>query len=133
MKSLRNLTMLIIGVVLLFSGCKKSEVEAPLPQTPKTLNDLKASETFSWSTGQTVNFVIKGLPTTITVKNTLKINLLNGNTLFNRFHQMDQDLNFKLMIPSTEKKLTITYGTVSYPVDIINGVVEFSFIPNVQD
>jgi hypothetical protein len=107
MKSLRNLTILIIGVVLLFSGCKKSEVEEPLPQTPETLNDLKASETFSWSTGQIVVINIKGLPTVIPIKNTLKIKVSNGTTLFNRFHQMDQDLTFKLVVPSTEKKLTL--------------------------
>jgi hypothetical protein len=108
-------------------------VEAPLPQTPETLNDLKASETFSWSTGQIVVINIKGLPTVIPIKNTLKIKVSNGTTLFNRFHQMDQDLTFKLVVPSTEKKLTLVYGTVNYPIEIVNGVVEFSFIPKVQD
>lgn len=133
MRALRNSAILLAGFILLFSACKKSEVAEPLPQPPSTLNELKASESFSWSTGQNVQFKIKGLPTVILVKNTLKINLINGTNLFNRYHQMDQDLDFKLVVPSTEKKLTLVYGTVSYPVEITNGAVEFSFIPKVQD
>jgi hypothetical protein len=133
MKTIKTFAIILTGFVLLFSGCKKSEITEPSPQPPATLNELKASESFSWSTGQTTEIKIKGLPTVIMVKNTLKINLTNGTTLFSRFHQMDQDLNLKLLIPSTEKKLVLVYGTVSYPLDIVNGIVEFSFIPKVQD
>ncbi len=133
MKSLRNFLFILTGFSFLFFGCKKSEVTAPLPQTPTALNDLKASDTFSWSTGQTVEIKIKGLPTVIPVKNTLKINLLNGTTLFVRLHQMSQDVTFKLVVPSTEKKLNLVYGTMSNIVEITNGVVEFSFIPDVKE
>ena len=131
MKTLNAIILISALTGILFTGCKKSEVVTPEPAT--TLNDLKASPTFGWSTGNPVEFNITGLPTIVPVKSTLTISRTNGETLFSSMHQMDQNLTISLTVPSTEKELTLKYGSVSYPVAIINHQAVFSFIPVITE
>jgi hypothetical protein len=76
---------------------------------------------------------ITGLPTIVPVSSTLTISLENGTPLFNEYHLMDQNLTVKLLLPSTEKKLVLKYGTVTYQVEVVNNQAAFSFIPVVTD
>jgi hypothetical protein len=133
MKSTRLVIFAATLVILTMSGCKKENPVTPVPPQAKTLTELKADAAFSWTTGQTVELKIQGLPTVIEVKNTLKVGLNSGTILFTRLHRMSEDLTLKLVVPSTEKQITLTYGTMTYTVDVVNGVANFSFIPNIQD
>jgi hypothetical protein len=131
MKTLKTLILIFALTGIFITGCKKSEVVTPEPAT--TLNDLKASPTFGWSTGTLVELKITGLPTIVPVKSTLSISRTNGETLFSSLHQMDQNLTINLTVPSTEKELTLKYGSVSYPVAIVNHQAVFSFIPVIAE
>jgi hypothetical protein len=133
---MKKIHLFILSAALMLmvaTSCKKDETPAPVPPAAKTLSELKADPGFAWTTGQSVELKIKGLPTVIEVRNTLKVVLANGNVLFTRLHLMSEDLTVKLVIPSTEKQITLVYGTMSYPVDVLNGNANFSFIPNVED
>ncbi len=121
----------ISGVMI--TGCKKAEVATPVTPLPKTLNELKASDAFSWTTGNTVEVMITGLPTSVPVRATLTISLADGTILFSKLHPMDQNLTISLTVPSTDKELTLKYGSVSYPVAIVNNQAAFSFIPVLID
>jgi hypothetical protein len=126
--------ILVFGLTVLLSGCKKNTVEPQPPaQNPQTLNDLKAPDSFNWSTGSTVEVKITGLPTVLPVKNTLKISLNDGRVIFSRLHTMSEDLSVKITVPSTENKLILKYGTLTQSADIMSGQALFSFIPTVED
>ncbi len=138
---MKNLPMRTIRLILLitaitgalFSGCKKNEI-VPTVKTPaKTLSELKAADSFNWSTGSLVEVKITGLPTTVPVKSTLTIGLADGTTLFSKLHRMDENTAITLMVPATVRVLTLKYGTVAYSVDIVNRQASFSFIPVITD
>ncbi len=134
MISIRTFLILLFGLTVVLTGCKKNAVEPQPPaQNPQTLNDLKAPDSFNWSTASTVEVKITGLPTVLPVKNTLKISLSDGRLLLSRLHTMSEDLSVKVTVPSTEKKLSLKYGTLTQSVDIMNGQALFSFIPTVED
>lgn len=134
MNSIRTFLILLFGLTVVLTGCKKNAVEPqPSAQNPQTLNDLKAPDSFNWSTASTVEVKITGLPTVLPVKNTLKISLSDGQVLFSRLHTMSEDLSVKVTVPSTEKKLTLRYGALTQSVDIISGQALFSFIPTVEE
>ncbi len=128
----RNLILISAIFGLMITSCSKSEIDIP-DNSGKALNELVVSSSFSWNTALPVELKITGLPTIVPVSATLTISLENGTPLFNEYHLMDQNLTVKLQIPSTENKLVLKYGTVSYPVEVLNNQAAFSFIPVVTD
>ena len=129
---MKNLKVLLITAGLagvLLTSCDKSDT----PDTHATLSTLQADNSFSWTTGISVDLKITGMPTIIPVSSTLTIALENGSVLFTRLHPMDQNLSLNLVVPSNEKKLILKYGSVSYPVDIKASQAAFSFIPVLVD
>lgn len=135
MKALRPIILLAGLAVIMITSCKKSEIPepAPAPVQPTTLSDMKAPDSFNWSTGQVVTVKITGLPTVIPVKNVLSVSLLDGTRLFSRMHQMDQELTIKVQIPALEKKLLLSYGAAMETIDIKDGIAQFSFIPVITE
>jgi len=132
MKTLKLFFLFSAIAMVLASGCKKSELTTPV-SLPKTLKELKAADSFNWTTGMAVELQITGLPTLVPVKSTLTVNLANGTTLFSKLHQMDENAIINLTVPTTEKELTLRYGSVTYLVAITNNKAFFSFIPVVTD
>ena len=132
MKTIKLICLIFALSGILFTGCKKNEGTPP-ESLPKTLNDLKASETFNWTTGTPVEISITGLPTLTPVSSTLTIGLIDGTTLFSKLHLMDQNMTITLTIPSAEKEIILKYGSVVYHVAIVNKQAVFSFIPVLTD
>jgi len=134
MKKFQNFLLYLVIATVLATGCKKNDSGNITPDTPpKTLQDLNAPASFHWSTEMTVTLKITGLPTVVPVKSTLTVGLPNGTTLFSRLHQMDQNLTIDLSVPSTENQLILKYGSVQYPVSIVNNQASFSFIPVIEE
>lgn len=129
---MRKVTILMILTVVFLLGCKKEDSISPV-ETPTTLADLKAADSFSWSTGKPIVLKITGLPTQILVKSTLTVSLANGSVLFSSLHQMNENLSLNLVVPSTEVKLVLKYGSQSYDVPVIDQKASFSFIPVITE
>ena len=129
---MRKITLMLALIVVFFSGCKKDE--SPVPnELPGSLNELKAQESFNWSTGMPVVLSITGLPTQVPVKSTLSVSLPDGSVLFSSLHQMDKDLSLNLIVPTTVVNLVLKYGNQTYNVSITNGKATFSFIPVITE
>jgi hypothetical protein len=130
----RNQLILMILVVsaAAITGCKK-DIDNPTPSNESSLTKLKASSTFSWSTGTPVTVSIQGLPTVVQIKSTLSISLKDGSVLYSALHEMNRDITFSLVIPSTENVLVLKYGSESYDVPVVNNNAYFSFIPVVDN
>lgn len=135
MKALHPFILLAGLAVILITSCKKSETAQPDPVAvkPATLSDMKAPDSFNWSTGQVVTVKITGLPTVITVKNVLSISLANGTELLSRMYQMDQDITVKVRVPAVEKQLLLSYGARKETIEIKDGIAQFSFIPVITE
>jgi hypothetical protein len=127
---MKNLITLLFTSVILFAGCTK-ETDDVLPTTiqSKNLADLKASDSFSWSTDAKIAFKITGLQTIVPVKSTLKLGLPDGTILFNQLHLMSDNQTIQLVVPGGISYLTLTYGSISQQLLIENGQAEFSFVP----
>ena len=132
MKTLKFLLLIVAISGVFFTGCRKNENLPPV-DPPKTMNDLKAPAMFNWSTEIPVEFKITGLPTIVPVKSTLTISRVDGTPLYSSLHLMDQNLTINLTVPSTETQLVLKYGSVSYPVAIMNKQASFSFIPVIEE
>lgn len=127
---MRNLIILLFTSILLFSGCMK-DLDDTLPSAVSVENliDLKASDSFAWSTENKTVVKITGLQTTVPVKSTLKLGLPDGTVLFNRLHLMSEDQTIQLIVPGGVSYLTLTYGSINQQVLIENGQAKFSFVP----
>ena len=116
---------------ILLVACSKEEI-TPDP-TVTTMDELQVEASFDWNTGQSIDLIIKGLPTTIPVKSTLSVSLPNGDLVYQGSHLMSDNTTLKLIIPVVHKQLLIKFGTNTYTVAISDGVANFSFIPEIVD
>lgn len=123
---------LFLGLAsMLLIACSKEEI-TPEP-TVTTMDELQVEASFDWNTGQNVDLIIKGLPTTIPIKSTLSVSLPNGALVYQGAHLMSDNATLKLVIPAIHNQLHIQFGTNSYSVAISSGVANFSFIPEIAD
>ncbi len=116
---------------ILLVACSKEEI-TPDP-TVTTMDELQVEASFDWNTGQGIDLIIKGLPTTIPVKSTLSVSLPNGDLVYQGSQLMSDNTTLKLIIPVVHKQLLIKFGTNTYTVAISDGVANFSFIPEIVD
>jgi hypothetical protein len=116
---------------ILLVACSKEEI-TPDP-TVTTMDELQVEASFDWNTGQSIDLIIKGLPTTIPVKSTLSVSLPNGDLVYQGSQLMSDNTTLKLIIPVVHKQLLIKFGTNTYTVAISDGVANFSFIPEIVD
>jgi hypothetical protein len=126
---MRNLIILLFASVLLFTACTKEtdDVRPPSPIS-ENLGDLKASDSFTWTTDTKVTVKITGVQTIIPVKSTLKLGLPNGSNIFNSLHLMSENQTIQLVVPKGVEYLTLTYGSYNQQILIDNGQAIFSFV-----
>jgi hypothetical protein len=128
---MKKLFLFLSLVSIILVSCTKDDID-PVP-TAKNLDDLTVESSFDWSTGDNIELIIKGLPTTIPVKATLSVALPTGAIVYQGMHLMSDNTTLKLVVPSVHKQLLIKFGTNSYTVSINGNVANFSFIPEVVD
>jgi len=132
MKKITPILFLIILAVTV-TACIKQNFPDQKPETKSKLEDAKIPDGFNWSTAKTIDVVITGLPTIITIKNTLTISISDGTKLYTALHDMSQSLNLKLSVPSTINEVRFKYGSTDKVLPIVNGKAEHSFIPVLTD
>lgn len=120
--------ILCCGLVALNIGCVKDD-NAPDITNPKTMDELNASSDFNWSTSATYTIEVEGLPTDQPIKNTLIITDNAGNVFYTGFHAMSENLTLKLVVPKSIKELNLSFGEIKQKASVVNGKVNFSFIP----
>lgn len=126
---MRNLIILLFASALLLAACtKETDDVLPAPVKSENLGDLKASDSFTWSTDTKINVKITGLQTNVPVKSTLKLGLPDGTILFNYLHLMSENQTIQLVVPKSVDYLTLTYGSINQQILIENGQAAFSFV-----
>ncbi|NTV18262.1 MAG: hypothetical protein HGA83_02405 [Bacteroidales bacterium] len=131
-----SIYIFLILIAWILVSCVKFPDPRPGPIKPSdkiTMGEAKVSDSFSWSTSNSVEVIITGLPTIVTVKSTLSISLQDGTRLYSLLHNMSQDLRLKIIVPSETTNLTLKYGSMEYNLKIIGNKAEFSFIPDIPE
>lgn len=131
-----SIYIFLILIAWILVSCVKFPDPRPGPIKPSdkiTMGEAKVSDSFSWSTSNSVEVIITGLPTIVTVNSTLSISLQDGTRLYSLFHNMSKDLKLSIIVPSETTNLTLKYGSMEYNLKIIGNKAEFSFIPDIPE
>lgn len=121
------LSLAVLIAILSLSGCKKTE-EA-VPETPKTIFDLKVSPSFDWKTTKLLTVTVTGMEYPLTIKNTLYIKSVDGKSIFyNNLHEMNKSYTLQVAVPAYLDKIVISFGTISKTKDIVGTTVNFDYI-----
>lgn len=123
--------LLIISITL--SSCMKDIDAIPPSNDKKSLDEIQVSAVFDWSTSKTITVEIVGLPTPNPIWSTLTIMLPDGSTLYQRYHNMADNLQLKLVLPVEQTEIQLKYGTETYILPVNEKKASFSFIPKVID
>jgi len=101
----------------------------------KNMNELKVSSDFNWSTAQTIEITITGLPVLQGVAPSKATLLLKGekDVYYTGFHAINENLSFKVSVPTTEKSINLKFGAIEQTASILNNKLSFSYIPVVPN
>jgi hypothetical protein len=127
--------MLFISFFTLTSCLDEFEQPSEFSNGAKDLKDLKVSSDFDWSTSQTIQISITGLPTLSSVEAAKATLTLKGEKVvyYSGFHAINENLTFNLTVASTDKLINLKFGAIEQTIAIENDKVAFSFIPKVTD
>jgi hypothetical protein len=121
--------------ILGFSSCKKDlgNEPVPSPNTQSTLvknfKQLKVDDQFSFNTSNEITLNVSPMKTSIRIVNTLRVSSTDGKTIYlSRLASMDEALTEKLIIPSTEKSLTVSFGSISKTFNTTATFIEFDYL-----
>jgi len=134
MKNLIQIMLLLTVTTLV--GCLDMNIpEYSTSTNAKKMDELRVSPDFDWTTAQSVQVTITGLPipdSTAAVKSTLLIKGLD-DTYYSGFHAINEDITLVLTVPSTEKIIHLKFGSIEQDATIVDSKANFSFIPTVTD
>ncbi len=136
MKKKVLLSAILFTSILAFTGCT-DEFDQPdgFSKGAKNLNELKVSPDFNWSTAQSIEISITGLPVLKGIEPAKATLVLKGekDVYYSGFHAINENLTFKLSIPTTEKSINLKFGAIEHTASIQNNKLSFSYIPVVPN
>ncbi len=134
MKIVNKTTLLLAALSTVFASCSK---KAPNPFDPSTngnnsavtsFKNLKVSPSFGWTTTNEIILHVTPLAQASNVNNTLMIKMENGEVLFSKNQNMAEAFTEKILVPSTETKLLVSFGSIAKTETIINNQITFNYI-----
>jgi hypothetical protein len=130
------LSAILFTSILALTSCI-NEIDGPddFSKEAKSMNELKVSSDFKWSTAQAIEISITGLPVLQGVAPSKATLLLKGekDVYYMGFHAINENLNLKISVPSTEKSINLKFGSIEQTLSIENNKVLFSYIPVVPN
>jgi len=127
--------MLILSMTLLPS-CVKEPVRFLNSRVDDGVGGLPVPQDFNWAMTQDVPIRVSGLNTLVPIRNTMVIADEEGNLILKRQNQMGEDYDLLVSVPSTTKRLVITFGSISKSFDITGDTIDFDYlvpVPEAED
>lgn len=111
-------------VVLCVVSCIKKLDQEPTPPASEATNfsEIKATESFSWSTTKKVNFSFNGSSSN-DYELVLKITDADGGVLMQKLQKASETYKVVLDVPAHYETLTVIYGSISEKIDCTSGSV----------
>lgn len=134
MKIVNKTTLLLAALSTVFASCSKKALNPFDPSangnntTVTSFKDLKVSPSFGWTTTNEITLHITPLTQASNINNTLLIKTENGEVLLSKNQNMAEAFTGKILVPSTETKLVVSYGSITKTVTIINNQITFNYI-----
>jgi len=134
MKIVNKTTLLFAALSTVFASCSKKALNPFDPSTNgsntvvTSFKDLKVSPSFGWTTTNEITLHIIPLAQASNVNNTLLIKMENGEVLFSKNQNMAEACTEKILVPSTETKLVVSYGSISKTQTIDHNQITFDYI-----
>ena len=129
MKTILQILFLTLTVTLV--SCEDIFQLPEYSHEATSMDDLRVSEDFNWSTVRNVAVEITGLPApknVAPVKNTLILS--DGvNTYYTGLHAINENHKMVLSVPSDLKVLKLKFGSIEREAEIKDNVVSLSMIP----
>ncbi|MBK0384013.1 hypothetical protein I5M32_13675 [Pedobacter sp. SD-b] len=123
----RNFLLVSLAIISLF-GCKKND-SAIKDQDPTSLNKIKVSSSFDWTTYQKVKFNVKGIPLLAAEKNILSVTSLDDKEVFlTGYYSMGENISEEFKIPKIVDQVKVTFGSISKTVLVVDQNIDFSYI-----
>ena len=130
------LSSILFISILTLTGCT-DEFDQPndFSKGARNLNELKVSSDFNWSTSQTIQISITGLPALSNVEAAKATLMLKGenDVYYSGFHSINENLVIKITVASTDKLINLKFGALEQTASIENNKVSFSYIPNIAN
>ena len=128
-------SILFISILTLTSCMDEFDQPSNFSKGAKNLNELKVSSEFNWSTSQTVQISITGLPALSNVEAAKATLTLKGenDVYYSGFHAINENLTFNMTVASAEKLIKLKFGSIEQTASIENKKVSFSYIPKVAN
>jgi hypothetical protein len=130
------LSSILFISILTLTGCT-DEFDQPndFSKGARNLNELKVSSDFNWSTSQTIQISITGLPALSNVEAAKATLMLKGenDVYYSGFHSINENLVIKITVASTDKLINLKFGAFEQTASIENNKVSFSYIPNIAN
>jgi hypothetical protein len=128
MKKLLILTVIsLIGL----TSCKKN-LETPEEKSSvqaKSFKEIKTNDQFSYNTSNEITLNVSPMITPNRIVNTLRVSSTDGKTIYiSRLASMDEALTEKFIIPSTEKSLTVSFGSIRKTFNTTATLIEFDYL-----
>jgi hypothetical protein len=126
---MKKLLFIAILFIVTLVSCQKDFNVTP-DTTIKSTKDLKVSSTFDWKTSKEITLNIIGM-TDINPKisNTLYVKSYVGDTTYYKnLLYMNSNYIIKFVVPTTETKVTLVYGSKTVTIDLVSNEITYDYI-----
>ena len=112
--------------MLCVSGCvKKIDQSPPATTSAENFPEIKAADSFTWSTTKKINFSFIGSSVN-EYQLVLKVSDSDGAILFQKLQKANEDYKAIIEVPAHYETLTVNYGSLSEKLDCTNGSVSIT-------
>lgn len=136
MKANISLPSIIFIFILSLSSCLNDFYQPTYySKGAKNMTELKVSSEFNWSTSQTIQISIIGLPALSNIEAAKATLQLKGekDIYYTGLQAINENLTFNITVASSEKFIYLKFGAIEQTASIENKKVSFSYIPKVNN
>jgi hypothetical protein len=114
--------LIIFGLMLFTTACKKDSTPDPNPVVPETMDDLKITSNFDWKTTQDIVITMTGK-----TNNLVEVASLEGKTFQRAFLKANAPYTMNLTLPSYVSSVRLIYRGQDITLEIGNGTLSYQF------
>ncbi len=122
----------LVAFLLLLAACKKQGVE-PEPTDPNTPKELAADASFQWRTTKTITASVAGTAVSVVTSRKFSIQLEDGSMVYEGKHQMNDNFQLILSIPTYANKLIYKYGSIVKEATLNGNTVAMNYLVETEN
>ena len=118
---------LLIGLTA--TSCQKDEENDPVSSRPNSFSELRADNSFNWSTAENYTIHYKGTPVGMAVKKPLTIQTEDGKVIRQVNLALSENAVIDVRVPSKNETLVVSWGTHQKTIALgASSTIDFTFV-----